>query len=256
MTRITTFLVAAIATMLVANAAQAQSNRTFVSGHGLDTNPCSLVAPCRSFAQAITLTNLGGEITILDPAGYGPVTITKAISIVNDGVGEAGVTETSPTINAITITAGAQDVVNLRGLTLVGGGNATNNTNSGVQINSVGTLNIQNCVIRGFGNFAVNGAGSGMTLGISDTIASGNFYGFALQPPGGVNTAVLSGIRPSAIPSWDFWWAMPAARAFKQPPLTAWPAAMRPGWKSPFLQPSQSPVPPSPTIRLGSPAST
>jgi hypothetical protein len=184
-------LVAAVLAAIVAGGAHAQSNRTFVSGKGVDTNPCSLTAPCRSFAQAITLTNAGGEITILDPAGYGPVTITKAISIVNDGVGEAGVTQTSSTDNAITISAGGQDVVNLRGLTLVGGGVATNNTNNGVQINSVGTLNMQNCVIRGFGNAAVNSVSGGITLAIQDTIASGNFYGFVLQPSAGINIAVF-----------------------------------------------------------------
>ncbi len=32
-----------------------------------------------------------GEINMLDPAGYGTVVVTKSISIVNDGVGSAGV---------------------------------------------------------------------------------------------------------------------------------------------------------------------
>src|SRR5215471_4832902 len=111
-----------VATLVISGgSAQAQANRTFVSGSGSDANPCSLAAPCRSFAQALTQTNAGGEITILDPAGYGAVTIGKSVSIVNDGVGEAGVTVTSHT-DAIDISIGASDVVNLRGLTLVGGG--------------------------------------------------------------------------------------------------------------------------------------
>jgi hypothetical protein len=38
----------------------------------------------RTFAVAFTRTNAGGEIDLLDTAGYGPLTINKAISIVND----------------------------------------------------------------------------------------------------------------------------------------------------------------------------
>jgi hypothetical protein len=149
--------------------AEAQANRTFVSGKGVDTNPCSLSAPCRSFAQAITQTNAGGEITILDPAGYGAVTITTAVSIVNDGVGEAGVTVTSG--DAITISAGATDVINLRGLTLVGGGVGAN----GVTFNSGGTLNMQNCVIRGFTGNGINAVPTAVSnFNISDTVVSNN----------------------------------------------------------------------------------
>src|ERR1700688_1428627 len=109
--------------------AHAQSNRTFVSGHGSDSNPCSIALPCRSFAFAITQTNAGGELAVLDTAGYGSVTITKAVSIINqDGV-EAGITATSG--DGITIAAGTTDVVNLRGLTLVGGGGTNGITLTG-----------------------------------------------------------------------------------------------------------------------------
>ena len=166
------FLIAAIniaALCTGADPALAQANRTFVSGQGSDANPCSLAAPCRSFAQALTQTNAGGEITILDPAGYGAVTITKSVSIVNDGVGEAGVTVTSNT-DAITVTVGASDVVNLRGLTLVGSGGGLN----GVLFSNRGTLNIQNCVIRGFvtNGLALAPAGTA-AFSVSDTIVSG-----------------------------------------------------------------------------------
>lgn len=80
------------------------TERTFVSSQGSDSNNCSVSAPCRSFAAAELPTNAGGEITVLDPGGYGAVTITKALSIINDGVGEAGVTVTAG-INAVTISA-------------------------------------------------------------------------------------------------------------------------------------------------------
>src|SRR5262245_36182877 len=86
--------VAILATLLVgvlyAVPAQAQATRTWVSGVGDDANPCSRTAPCKTFAGAISKTATGGEINVLDPGGFGGVTITKAISIIADHV-EAGV---------------------------------------------------------------------------------------------------------------------------------------------------------------------
>src|SRR5215472_15944025 len=90
--------------------ALAQANRTFVSGQGSDSNNGSLSAPCPSFQHAHDMTNAGGEITVLDPGGYGPVTISKAIALINDGVGEAGIT-TATTTDAIDINTANGDTV-------------------------------------------------------------------------------------------------------------------------------------------------
>src|SRR5215204_92373 len=64
----------------------AQATRTWVSGVGDDANPCSRTAPCKTFAGAISKTAAGGEINVLDPGGFGGVTITKSISILAEGV--------------------------------------------------------------------------------------------------------------------------------------------------------------------------
>ncbi len=64
---------------------RAQASRTWVSGVGDDVNPCSRTAPCKTFAGAISKTAAGGEIDVLDPGGFGGVTITKSIAIENDG---------------------------------------------------------------------------------------------------------------------------------------------------------------------------
>ena len=53
-----------------------------------------------------------------DSAGYGSITITKAVSIVGDG-SLAGILASSGQ-DAITINAGASDVVELRGLKIEG----------------------------------------------------------------------------------------------------------------------------------------
>src|SRR4029077_11306196 len=159
--------------------AAAQATRTFVSGHGSNSNPGSLAAPCRSFAQALTQTTAGGEIAVLDTAGYGAVTITKSVTILNEEGVEAGITVSSG--DAITINAAAADVVNLRGLTLVGAGG-----NNGITFTSGTVLNVQNCVIRGF-----TGAGIALSptasanINISNTIVSGNNSdGISLEPSG------------------------------------------------------------------------
>ena len=68
-------------------AAMAQATRTWVSGVGDDVNPCSRTAPCKTIAGAISKTATGGEINILDPGGFGAVTITKSITIDGGGVG-------------------------------------------------------------------------------------------------------------------------------------------------------------------------
>ncbi len=57
--------------------------RTFVSATsaGVDTNPCTTAAPCRTLAHALTLTTPGGEIQVLDSGGYGGLTIDRPITI-------------------------------------------------------------------------------------------------------------------------------------------------------------------------------
>ena len=74
-------LATALLLILSASSANAQASRTWVSGVGWDEDPCSRTAPCKTLASAISKTAIGGEITVLDPAGYGPVTITKSVTI-------------------------------------------------------------------------------------------------------------------------------------------------------------------------------
>ena len=128
--------------IMLALAAHADQTRSFVSSYGSDSNDCSRQAPCRSFATALTKTIAGGEINTLDPGGYGAVTITKAISIVS-GLGEAGVLVPAGG-TGITISAGATDRINLRGLAIEGAGTGA----TGIRFNSGGALTISNSVIR------------------------------------------------------------------------------------------------------------
>src|SRR5579863_5107306 len=116
--------VAVVAVCLHAAPAQAQATRTWVSGVGDDVNPCSRTAPCKTFAGAITKTAPGGEINVLDPGGFGAVTITKSISIISAGPVAAGVLVAGT--NGIVVSVASTDKVLLEGLDIEGVGTGLN----------------------------------------------------------------------------------------------------------------------------------
>src|SRR5579862_291210 len=66
---------------LLAVPAQAQRARVFVASFGSDSNPCSFTQPCRTFQVAVGAVLPGGEVTAIDSAGFGAVTINKAVTI-------------------------------------------------------------------------------------------------------------------------------------------------------------------------------
>ena len=172
----------ALAVTLPSVSAQAQAARTFVSAAGNDSNPCSIVAPCRHFQAAVNSTAVGGEVDALDPAGYSPFTINQAITI--EGQGWSYI---APPANgaAITINAVSGNVV-IHGVSLNGDG-VTGATN-GIVFNSGGTLTVRDSVIRNFTGIGINfvPTASGLTqLFVSNTIVSDNgTHGIAIAPSG------------------------------------------------------------------------
>ena len=157
--KISRILMTFIVLLALSAAAQAQATRTWVSGVGDDANPCSRTAPCKTFAGAISKTAAGGEINVLDPAGYGGVTITKSISIRNDGVGTAGVLVSGT--NGIIINANPTDVVMLYGLDIEGLGTGL----AGVRVLAAGAVYVQNCAIHNFTAKAIDFQPSSVTAG-------------------------------------------------------------------------------------------
>ncbi len=148
-----TILGAALTVLLSGAPASAQATRTWVSGVGDDANPCSRTAPCKTFAGAISKTAAGGEINVLDPGGFGALTITKAITIRADHV-EAGVLVSGT--NGIVVAAGPTDKVILEGLDFQGLGSGIN----GVNFTSGAVLIIDRCNIQAFNSSGVNVASS------------------------------------------------------------------------------------------------
>ncbi len=130
--------------------AHGQATRTWVSGVGDDVNPCSRTAPCKTFAGAISKTAAGGEIDALDPAGFGAVTITKAMTL--DGGGGIVASILVSGTNGVNVNAGASDAVVLRNLSF----NGVNTGLSGVQFNSGASLSVEKSSIFGFTVTGIN----------------------------------------------------------------------------------------------------
>jgi hypothetical protein len=187
---------------LLTVAAHAQASRTWVSGVGDDANPCSRTAPCKTFAGAISKTAAGGEIDALDPAGFGAVTITKAITI-DGGGGQVASVLVSGT-NGINVNAGATDVVILRNLRINGLSGAGIN---GVQYNSGGGLHIENCDIFGFGQngILVNTNQANATLFVNDTFLQDNGNGAQIAPTGGNVRSILNHVRANGNSGFGFY---------------------------------------------------
>jgi hypothetical protein len=142
-----------LAISLHAVPAYAQATRTWVSGVGDDANPCSRTAPCKTFAGAISKTAAKGEINVLDPGGFGGVTITKSISIISTV--EAGVLVSGT--NAIIVNLpNSADVVVLEGLDIEGLGTGID----GIRIIGSGETIVRKTSIRNFTGNGINLVGT------------------------------------------------------------------------------------------------
>ncbi|HEV8370393.1 MAG TPA: right-handed parallel beta-helix repeat-containing protein [Pyrinomonadaceae bacterium] len=143
------FLAIAVFTLTVTSLTRA-ATRTWVSGVGDDLNPCSRTAPCKTYAGAISKTDKDGEISTLDPGGYGTVTITKSITINGGGAGAGyGSILASLTTGIIINITDVNDVrksVRLDWLNINGASTGTD----GVRMVAGNTLHVENCVIDGF----------------------------------------------------------------------------------------------------------
>jgi hypothetical protein len=149
--RIVRFLAAAALTVGFSTVVSAQT-RTWVSGVGADANPCSRTAPCQTFAGAIAKTGTNGEISVLDPGGFGTVTITKSITINGDGT-LAGILASGTTGIIVNITTNlTTDKVVVRNVSINGGGTGID----GIRILDGAEVILDNVTIAGFTDAAVD----------------------------------------------------------------------------------------------------
>ncbi|HVZ52835.1 MAG TPA: right-handed parallel beta-helix repeat-containing protein [Pseudolabrys sp.] len=134
--------IAAAGLLLLAGSAQAGgSNQTWVASFGTDTGNCPQTAPCRTFRYAITKTPSLGVLSVIDSADYGPVTITKSVSILAIGA-EGAIFDGAPA--AVTVN-GTNIEVWLRGLTI----DLFGLSQAGIVFTGGSALHIQDCTIRG-----------------------------------------------------------------------------------------------------------
>ncbi len=134
---------------------------------------------------------------MLDPGGFGTVTITKAITI--DGGPNAGGILNAGT-NGVNINAGTTDIVVLRNLSIAGAGSGLN----GVNIIQAGTVHVDNCAIYGQAQKGINATPTtALRLFVKDSVIRDNTNGangggVFLQPGvGGSVTAVLNNVELS-----------------------------------------------------------
>lgn len=145
--------------------------RTWVSGVGDDVNPCSRTAPCKTFAGAISKTAEGGEISVLDPGGYGTLTITKAITVDGGtGSGWASVLNSATTGFTVNVTGGTHvndAVVILRNITV----NGASQSPSAAGINAINHIKanrliVEKCVLENQSTTGINQSSLATTAGL------------------------------------------------------------------------------------------
>lgn len=152
--------------------AQAGATRTFVSTIGSDSNfavNCSATANCRSLQVALSVTNAGGEVVVVDSGGYGPAEIIQPVVITASGV-DASISATVPGSSALVINTTGN--VTITGLSLHGEASAA----YGISVDEVGFLRLYNMLIE---NFTLDGVDlpNGGKLAIYGSTINDNFNG-------------------------------------------------------------------------------
>jgi hypothetical protein len=162
------------------HAAPAQAQRVFVSASGSDSNPCTFASPCRSFQHAHDSVAANGEIDVLDPAGYGTLTISKAISI--QGHGYSGISVASGG-TGIFINAPPMAAVSLNGLLIDGAGVGQ----TGIAFQGGLSLTVENCIVRNVISYGMNFASFATT---AETLSISNSY--FNDSAGGIGVIILT----------------------------------------------------------------
>ena len=183
-------------------------DRVFVASYGNDANPCTFGSPCKTFQVAYDAVAVGGEVTAIDSAGFGPLIISKSVTITSpDGV-EAGIAATAGG-TAIAISAGSTGVVVLHGLTLDG----TNAAADGISFNG-GSLTVEKCVIR---NMMANGIDfapiqTTASVAVSESSFINNGTGINIEPQT-TSTATVSIDRTGLYANQDYGLSVDGAEA-------------------------------------------
>jgi hypothetical protein len=171
-----------------AAALHAQLPKVFVASYGNDASDGSRGSPKRNFQAAHDTVAAGGQIVVLDTAGYGTLNITKSLSItVPPGVN--GFVTISGAATAIFInTTAATDTVSLRGLIVEN--SAPSGISCAIQAGRVGTLTVEDCLLRNCTAGILFAPVNNAELYLHRTTARGG-DGFNVQPTGAYDFKVV-----------------------------------------------------------------
>jgi hypothetical protein len=134
------------------------------------------------------VTDADGEVIVLDSAGYGPVSITKSVSIIAPPGIYAGISVFSE--NGIDISAGVNDVVILRGLSVNGLGGSV-----GINFNSGKALYVENCVVGGFTYCGISFHNAGQLFVKETDVRENGSTGIQIYTSSGSATGVLDRVH-------------------------------------------------------------
>jgi hypothetical protein len=149
----------------------------WVSGMGYDVSNCGVVDfPCRTFQYVHdnVLGPNGGEILVSDSGNYGPLNITKPVSVINDSAGTAG---TGAPTGQTAITINTSGAVLLKGLILDG----VKGAYAGVWVKGPGNVTIANCSVLNFNAYGVliDPSAGNVSFSLVDTLVQNSSYGVA-----------------------------------------------------------------------------
>jgi hypothetical protein len=187
-------LAVAVLTLACTSVASAVSFRTWVAGNGSNGNPCSRSLPCLTFAGALAATAAGGEINCVDAGDYGTLVINKAITI--DCAGTLGSMLVPASMTGITVTAGSNDVITLRNLSINGEGNVST---TGILYSAAAAVHLENVHVFSVSGDCVGLVTSGPALLTVDdsTISDCGFSGIFVFTSSGTAAVNINNTRVS-----------------------------------------------------------
>ncbi|HZZ92478.1 MAG TPA: right-handed parallel beta-helix repeat-containing protein [Usitatibacter sp.] len=173
-------IVLVLACALLPPGAHAQAFRAYIASYGVDTNPCTVAAPCRLLPAALAAVHDGGEIWMLDSANFnsGTVNVTKNVKIlaIPGQIGSVAPVAANP---AMVIAPGL--TVSLRNMTVMT--NANNPGTDGIRM-TTGSLSVEDSVFevnvpgQFYSGILVTGTG---VLSVHGSVFRNGAYGVFLQ---------------------------------------------------------------------------
>ena len=143
------------------------AQRHFVASNGVDTNPCSITLPCRSFEAAALVVDPNGEIIVQDTAGYGFVIVTKPLSILSPYGVYAGISVFAGT-DGVTINAPGGGV-RLTGVYINGQGGSI-----GINVQNASKVTIEGSSVTNMASHGLSATSASAHIVIRNTVFRDN----------------------------------------------------------------------------------